>query len=160
MGLEHSQPKAWLARGGFQITTDQKAAFEQLFLNDYSSRLPVLKNQVSEEILNRFAHPDPNATVEFGPEMLDFKLNHSGPIVLVMKRTFDTGWVAKNQAGLELPIVPVFGGLQGVCIDGDPKSSLQTNIRLQYSPKSLRWTLPLAAFGLVIIIWIGVKNQA
>jgi hypothetical protein len=92
--------------------------------------------------------------------MLDFKVNHSGPVILVIKRTFDSGWIATDPSGNALQIAPVYGGLQGVLIEGDPKFTKVTAVKLQYWPQSLRWTFPLAAFGIVISLWIGVKNQS
>lgn len=153
-------PKAWLARGELEVVSDQKAAFELLFDDNFQSKAPVLKSQISDEIRTHFANPDTLATLETGPQTLDFQVNHTGPAIVVIKRTFDSGWIATNQSGDEFDIIPVFGGLQGVFIKGDSDSTLRTSVQLKYSPKSLRWSLPIAASGVLILIWISTKNQA
>lgn len=153
-------PKVWLAQGGLYKEIDQKAAFDRLLQDDYRSRTPVFESQISDENLNQFEHPDTTATFDSDKEMLEFKVNHSGPVILVVKRTFDSGWIATDQAGKALQIVPIYGGLQGVLIQGEPNTSIETVVKLQYWPQSLRWTFPLAAFGIAISLWIGVKNQS
>jgi hypothetical protein len=119
-----------------------------------------LESHISDDILKQFTHPDTTATFDSDKEMLEFKVNHSGPVILVIKRTFDSGWIATDPSGNALQIAPVYGGLQGVLIEGDPKFTKVTTVKLQYWPQSLRWTFPLAAFGIVISLWLGVKNQS
>ena len=157
---KNTLPKVWLAQGGLYKEIHQKAAFDRLLHDDYRSRIPILESHISDDILKQFAHPDATATFDSDMEMLDFKVNHSGPVILVLKSTFDSGWIATDQSGNALQIIPVYGGLQGVLIQGDPKTSIETVVNLYYWPKSLRWTLPLAAFGIVISLWIGAKNQS
>ena len=159
-GKKNTLPEAWLAQGGLYQELNQKSAFDRLLLDDYRSRIPILESHISDDILKQFTHPDTTATFDSDKEMLDFKVNHSGPVILVIKRTFDSGWIATDPSGNALQIAPVYGGLQGVLIEGDPKFTKVTTVKLQYWPQSLRWTFPLAAFGIVISLWLGVKNQS
>ena len=45
-------------------------------------------------------------------------VEHDGPCDLVIARTFDPGWRARIDEGLEQPVLPVDGGFQAVRLDG------------------------------------------
>lgn len=72
-------------------------------------------------------------------------VEHEGSCDLVIARTFDTGWRARIDDGLEQPVLRVDGGFQAVRVDGSGRH----RIALRYEPRGfyLLATISLGATG-------------
>ncbi len=80
-------------------------------------------------------------------------VEHDGPCDLVIARTFDPGWMARIDDGLERPVVPADGGFQSVRLAG----SGTNRVDLRYhAPRLLLW----ASISLGAILAIGAAAGA
>jgi hypothetical protein len=77
-------------------------------------------------------------------------VEHDGSCDLVIARTYDPGWLARVDDGLEWPVLPVDGGFQAVRLDGDGIH----RVRLRYRvPRFALWsTISIGAAGLAIAV--------
>ncbi|HWE39437.1 MAG TPA: hypothetical protein VG406_22995 [Isosphaeraceae bacterium] len=71
------------------------------------------------------------------------RVDHDGSCILVIRRTFDPGWLARVNSGAEHPVLPADGGLQAIPLAG-PGPTLVT---LRYRPRLLRPALLTSALA-------------
>jgi len=108
---------------------------------------------------------DPNAIVTFDESRCRLDVRHTGTALVILKRTFDDGWHAIDEAtGKEFPILPVFGGIQAIVVSAgnEAADSKETVIRLHYRPASLTYTVPASLASLigVILLAFARRNRA
>jgi hypothetical protein len=103
---------------------------------------------------SNLADLDTKAEVTFDETRESLKIKHSGSALIVMKRTFDKGWQAVDDAtGDRYPIVSVSSGVQALVVPGSGNSGAakETIVRLRYWPQSLNLTLPASLAGIVAV---------
>ena len=82
---------------------------------------------------------------------------HDGSCILILRRTYYPGWTYQINDGIEQPMLPVNGGLQGVQLTGFGTS----RVSVRYRPTGLVWavTISLAATAAsaLVLIAAGIK---
>ena len=152
-GPKMEQARAWIGQSGLAYVTDQKIAFDALLRTSPDEAIPILKSDVAQDVPKAFSSIDSNAGLEFDHSMRNLQVEHNGPVVVVLRRTFDQGWRAVDQSGNRLQIIPVYGGLQAVLIgSGNVSLKTLTKVHLSYWPNSLNWTLPMAFLSILIVV--------
>ena len=152
-GPKMEQARAWIGQSGLAYVTDQKIAFDALLRTSPDGAIPILKSDVAQDVTKAFSSIDPNAALEFDQSMRNLQVEHNGPVVVVLRRTFDQGWRAVDQSGNRLQIIPVYGGLQAVLIgSGNVSLKTLTKVHLSYWPNSLNWTLPMVFLSILIVV--------
>ncbi len=81
------------------------------------------------------------------------EVDHDGSCDIVITRTYLPGWTARIDDALEVPVVPVDGGLQSVHLSG----SGRTRVALRYRSPRLVAALAVSAASLTaVVILLGV----
>lgn len=151
-GFKGYQPPVWLASEGLKRASDQKSAFADLCLNDQRVA-SFVDHDLSDSVSQLFSKLASKAGLEFNQNLDELHIKHQGPVIVIVRRTFDKGWIATDGSGNKVPILPVFGGLQAILVDHDPANGpVETVIKLNYWPASLIWSLPLAFSGVLICL--------
>jgi len=155
-GFKKEMPRAWLANRGLRTVASQNEAFSQLIRDEVLTPAPILKADDNPSLLKHFQTVDANASVEMDPSALKFKVTHTGPAVLVVRRTFDKGWKAVDDQGRNRPIIPVFGGLQAVLLaTPGVGQNHETVIRMYYWPDGLSGSIGFALAAVLITFIAG-----
>jgi hypothetical protein len=86
-------------------------------------------------------------------------VDHDGPCLLIMRRTYYPGWVSRVNDGPELPVLKVNGGLQGARLSG----SGTTRVSVRYRPVGLERasiiTLTALAAAVLVLAAAGAKAR-
>jgi hypothetical protein len=80
-------------------------------------------------------------------------VDHDGACDVVINRTYLPGWTARIDDALDLPVVPVDGGLQSVHLSG----SGRTRVALRYRPPRLLPASAVSGISLTgVLLLLGV----
>lgn len=154
-GFKGDRPAAWLASEGMKRVPDQKTAFSDLCRND-RRQASFVANDLPDALLQRFSKIDSANGVKFDQKKSQLKVWHSGPTIVILRRTFDKGWLATGEKGQAYKILPVFGGIQAIFVDHDEaQGPAESVVQLTYWPASLNWSLPVSLAGMSAALALG-----
>ena len=84
------------------------------------------------------------------------EVDHDGTCDVVIGRTYLPGWTARINDAVEVPVVPVDGGLQSVRLNGAGR----TRVELRYRPPRLLPALAVSVISLSgVLILLGVTRR-
>ena len=83
------------------------------------------------------------------------EVEHDGDCDVVIRRSYVPGWTARLNGGVEIPVVPVDGGLQSVRLSG----SGRTQFALRYRPPHLLWAAWVSIIALVTTAGLAVRTR-
>ncbi len=86
-------------------------------------------------------------TERWRPDRIDVDPPPGAHGLLVLRDRFAPGWVARDQRGVELPILCVDGLLRGVWIAPEVES-----VEFAYQPQSLRWGVGISVTGVLLML--------
>lgn len=156
---------AYTARD-FSIARDHFSAFDQLFSNPTIAAFE-RQHEIQRDDFFNFGlltpdRLDTEATVTADPSRLSLSVRHSRTALIILRRTYDDGWLAIDEStGKEYPIRPVFGGIQAITVpsSGTRTEMTETKIRLEYRPASLTYTIPASLFSSISVILMGFARR-
>ena len=159
--IENAENDIAVFNGQLQGVKDDETAFLQ-WLNQpvNSNNIFYSSGQISQINEIQPLKIDQNAVIESSEALRHFRVKHDGSFILILRRTFDTGWKVNAKNNSEARLFPINGGLTGLLVKSEEMKSNTIEIELYYWPGVLNYTLPLAAAGIgcIILLFIPIKS--